>query len=104
MKDILVGHVKRREGTENIIAVVKMKTEGKRPRRRHMLRWNDGQRHKRHESLEEEWAAGRADERCLQELFPRTETTVTDEKGLKEIISDVISALEKKPDVCKPTV
>ena len=36
------GHVKRRDETENIRAVVEMKMEGKRPRGRPKLRWNHG--------------------------------------------------------------
>ena len=35
------GHVKRRDETENIRAVVEMKMEGKRPRGRPKLRWED---------------------------------------------------------------
>ena len=35
------GHVKRRDETENIRAVIEMKTEGKRPRRRPELMWKD---------------------------------------------------------------
>ena len=35
------GHMKRRDDTENIRAVAKMKMEGKCPRGRPMLRWRD---------------------------------------------------------------
>ena len=35
------GHVKRRDETENIRAVVEMKMEEKRPRGRSKLRWKD---------------------------------------------------------------
>ena len=38
------GHVKRRDETENIRAVVETKMEGKRPRGRPKLRWNDNVR------------------------------------------------------------
>ena len=50
-------HVKRRDGTENIRAVAKMKMEGKRPRGRPRLIWKDTVR-KRHESLEHQGGMG----------------------------------------------
>ena len=66
------GHVKRRDETENIIAVVEMKVEGKRPRGRpkfyfyyilptiNKLRWKDTvRRDTKTWSIREEWATDR---------------------------------------------
>ena len=51
------GHVKRRDKTENIRAVVEMKMEGKRPRGRPQLRWKDTvKRDMKAWSIKEEWA------------------------------------------------
>ena len=51
------GHVKRRDETENIRAVVEMKMEGKRPRGRAKLRWKDTVgRDMTTWSIREEWA------------------------------------------------
>ena len=53
------GHVKRDE-TENILAVVEMKMEGKRPRGRPKLRWKDTvRRDLRAWNIREEWATDR---------------------------------------------
>ena len=50
------GHVKRRGGTENIRAVAEMKMEGKRPRGRPKLRWNDTvRRDLKVWNIKEEW-------------------------------------------------
>ena len=48
-----IGHVERRQETENIRAVVEMKMEGKRPRGRPMLSWKE-----RHESLADQGGMG----------------------------------------------
>ena len=54
------GHVKRREETENIRAVVGMKMEGKRRRGRPKLRWKDTvRRDMKAWSIREEWAIDR---------------------------------------------
>ena len=54
------GHVKRRDETENIRAVVEMKMEGKRSRGRPKLRWKDTVRRDMKEwSIREEWATDR---------------------------------------------
>ena len=54
------GHVKRRDETENIRAVVEMKMEGKRPRGRPKLRWKDTVRRDMTAwSIKEEWATDR---------------------------------------------
>ena len=54
------GHVKRRGETENIRAVAEMKMEGKRPRGRPTLRWNDTVRRDLEASnIKEEWATDR---------------------------------------------
>ena len=51
------GHVIKRDETENIRAIVKMKMEGKRPRGRPMLRWKDTvRRHLKAWNTREEWA------------------------------------------------
>ena len=50
-------HVKREVETENIRAVAEMKMEGKRPRRRPTLRWNDTVRRDLEVwNIKEEWA------------------------------------------------
>ena len=50
------GHVKGRDETENIQAVAEMKMEGKRPRRRPKLRWNDTvRRDLKAWKIKEEW-------------------------------------------------
>ena len=54
------GHVKRGGETENIRAVAEMKMEGKRPRIRPTLRWNDTVRRKlKARNIKEEWATDR---------------------------------------------
>ena len=54
------GHVKRRGETENIRAVAEMKMEGKRPRGRPKLRWNDTiRRDLKAWKIKEEWATDR---------------------------------------------
>ena len=54
------GHVKRRDETENIRAVVEMKMEGKRPRERPKLRCKDtARRDMKAWSIREEWATDR---------------------------------------------
>ena len=60
------GHVKRRDETENIRAVVEMKMEGKRPRGRPQLRWKDTvKRDMKAWSIKEEWATDREKWRSL---------------------------------------
>ena len=55
-----VGHVKRGGETENIRAVAEMKMEGKRPRGRPKLRWNDTiRRDLKAWKIKEEWATDR---------------------------------------------
>ena len=54
------GHIKRSDETENIHAVVEMKMEGKRPRGRKKLRWNDTVRKDlKAWNIREEWATDR---------------------------------------------
>ena len=54
------GHVKRRDETDNIRAVVEMKMERKRPRGRPTLRWKDTvRRDLKAWSIREEWATDR---------------------------------------------
>ena len=54
------GHVKRRDETGNIRAVAEMKIEGKRPRGRPKLRWNDTvRRDLKAWNIKEEWATDR---------------------------------------------
>ena len=54
------GHVKRRDETENIRAVAEMKMEGKRPRGRTKLLWNDTvRRDLKAWKIKEEWATDR---------------------------------------------
>ena len=54
------GHVKRRDATENISAVVDMKMEGRRPRGRPTLMWKDTvRRDMKAWSIREEWATDR---------------------------------------------
>ena len=54
------GHVKRRDETENIRAVVETKMEGKRPRGRPKLRWKDTVRGDlKAWSIRKEWATDR---------------------------------------------
>ena len=60
------GHVKRRGETENIRAVAEMKMEGKRPRGRPKLRWNDTvRRDLKAWNIKEEWATDRERWKCL---------------------------------------
>ena len=54
------GHIKRRDETENIRAVVEMKMEGKRPIGRPKLRWYDTvRRDLKAWKIKEEWATDR---------------------------------------------
>ena len=54
------GHVKRRDETENIRTVTEMKMEGKRPRGRPKLLWNDTVRKDlKALKIKEEWATDR---------------------------------------------
>ena len=54
------GYVKRIDETENIRAVVEMKMEGKLPRGRPKLRWNDTVRSDLNAwNIREEWATDR---------------------------------------------
>ena len=54
------GHVKRRDKTDNIRAVAEIKMEGKRPRGRPKLRWNDTvRRGVKAWNIKEEWATDR---------------------------------------------
>ena len=69
------GHVKRRDETENIRAVVEMKMEGKRPRGRPKLSWKDTVRPEGPESLEHQEGMGHCQGtmgRSQQDLLPRT--------------------------------
>ena len=51
------GHVKRRDETENVRAVVEIKMERKRPRGRPKLRWKDtARRDLKAWNIREEWA------------------------------------------------
>ena len=51
-----LGHVKRRDETENIRAVAEMKMEQKRPRGRPKLQWNDTiRRNLKAWKMKEEW-------------------------------------------------
>ena len=60
------GHVKRRDETENIRAVVETMMEGKRPRGRPQLRWKDTvKRDMKAWSIKEEWATDREKWRSL---------------------------------------
>ena len=60
------GHVKRRDETENIRAVVEMKMEGQRPKGRPQLRWkNTVKRDMKAWSIKEEWATDREKWRSL---------------------------------------
>ena len=52
------GHIKRRDETENIRAVVEMKMEGKRLRGRPKLKWKDACGQKGTESLEHRGGMG----------------------------------------------
>ena len=54
------GHVKRRDETENIRAVVEMKMDGKHPRRRPKLKWKDTvRRNLKAWNIRDEWGIGR---------------------------------------------
>ena len=54
------GHVKRRDETEHIRAVVEMKMEGERSRGRLKLKWNDAvRRNLKAWNIREEWATDR---------------------------------------------
>ena len=68
------GHVKRRDETENIRAVVEMKMEGKRHRGRPKLRWKDTiRRDMKVWSIREEWDTARTKwKKSLQDPLPRT--------------------------------
>ena len=59
-------HVKRRDETENITAVVELKMEGKRPRGRPTLRGKDtAGRDLKAWNIREEWATDRERGKCL---------------------------------------
>ena len=69
------GHVKRRDETENIRAVVEMKMEGKRPRGRPKLSWKGTVRPEGPESLEHQEGMGHCQGtmgRSRQDPLPRT--------------------------------
>ena len=76
------GHIKRRDETENIRAVVEMKMEGKRPRGRPKLRWYDTVRRDMNAwSIGEEWTTDR--ERWKSLCRPATAHRETAAKGEK---------------------
>ena len=68
------GHVKRRDETENIRAVVEMKMEGKRPRGRPKLTWKDAVRRDMEAwSNREQWATDRERWKSMcKTRYPRT--------------------------------
>ena len=67
------GHVKRRDKTENIRAVVEMKMDGKRPRGRPKLRWKDTVgRDMKAWSIRQEWATDRERGKGLCKEFCKT--------------------------------
>ena len=85
------GHVKRRDETENIRAVVEMKMEGKRPRGRPKLRWKDTiRRDMTAWSIKEEWATDRTKWKslCARPATPHRETAAKGEKGEKQRCKD----------------
>ena len=60
------GHVKRRDETENIQAVVEMKMEGKRPRARPKWRWKDtARRDLKTMNIREKWATDGERWKCI---------------------------------------
>ena len=84
------GHVKRRDETENIRAVVEMKMEGKRPRGRPQLRWKDTVKRDMKawsRPIKEEWATDREKWRsmCKTRYTPHRETAAKGKKGKKVI-------------------
>ena len=67
------GHVKTRDETEHIRAVVEMKLEGERPRGRPRLQWKDNVRRELTAwTIREEWPLTGKDERSLQHPLPCT--------------------------------
>ena len=79
------GHVKRRDETENIRAVVEMKMEGKRPRGRPKLRWKDTvRRDMKAWGIRKEWATDRERWTSLcNTRYPHRETAAKGEKREK---------------------
>ena len=79
------GQVKRGGETENIRAVAEMKMEGKRPRGRPMLRWNDTvRRDLKARNIKEEWATDRQHGKVsARPATPNRETAAKCEKGEK---------------------
>ena len=60
------GHIKRRDGTEDIRAVAELKMDGKRPRGRPKLRWKDTvRRDLKAWNIREEWVTDRERWKCL---------------------------------------
>ena len=82
------GHVKRRDETENIRAVVEMKMDGKRPRGRPQLRWKDTvKRDMKAWSIKEDYwpPTVRNGEVCARPATPHRETAAKGKKGKKSV-------------------
>ena len=91
------GHVNRRGETENIRAVAEMKMEGKLPRGRPKLRWNDTVRMDlKAWNIKEEWATDRERLKGLcKTRYPEQETAAKGEKG--ENITEFLHTFEPDP-------
>ena len=85
------GHVKRRDETENILAVVEMKMERKPRRGRPKLRWKDTvRRDPKAWNIREEWATDRERLRSLQDPLPRTGRRRRKGRNYMEPIQDLL--------------
>ena len=92
------GHVKRRDETEIIRAVVELKKEGKRPRGRPQLWWKETvRRDLKAWNIREEWAIDHERWKGLcKTCYPHRETAVKGEKHCLRVSGHRVMEIRKR--------